>query len=87
MIENVIRAALVALYPEGVAASIEENGSIIVPPHLWAEAETVARAVIEAIREPTEAMTVAGDAAVADAYTVPAEVWRAMVDAVLKNSC
>ena len=44
-------AAFMALHPEGSAASIVENGSLIVPPHLYMEARKVAMAVLEAMRE------------------------------------
>jgi DNA-binding transcriptional regulator/RsmH inhibitor MraZ len=44
-------AAFTAMYTEGAAKSIEENGRLIVPPHLWDHAIITARAVIESLRD------------------------------------
>lgn len=62
-------------------------------PHTWAMALSVARAAIAAMREPTEAMLVEGGAkhfgndsmSVADFDEQATEIWKAMINAALKE--
>jgi hypothetical protein len=82
MIDRIATVVFVAIHPAGSAKSIEENGRLIVPPHLWAEAQEIARAIAATIREPTEAIIDAhGEAR---SRNRAADSWRAMVDAMLK---
>lgn len=77
MVERVARAiALEDLDPETRAA---------VDPDVWFVAESyydLARAAIEAMREPTGAME---DAAFSSTLTIPKRGYQAMIDAALKD--
>jgi hypothetical protein len=85
MIERVAAAILKVEYPQAAAQSLMENGQIIVPPDIWNACREVARAAIEAMREPTKEMVNAG-------YGHPGLVepddpeyaWQLMISAALK---
>jgi hypothetical protein len=49
-------------------------------------AREVARAAIEAMREPTEAMAKGAWDRADDNYLIPEAVWRAMIDAALSST-
>ena len=73
MVERVAKAITEAFEREG---RVFDDG----------QAETLARAAIEAMREPTEAMTKAGDLPGWDdsvSVGLSGEVWNAMIDAAL----
>ena len=89
IVERATRVVLWKLHPEGCNQSLAENGFVVVPPHLYAQAKQVARAVIASIREPTEAMWLAppqADISVSGIYPSGEEcerIWQAMIDAAL----
>lgn len=78
MTARITKKLLIALHSEGCAASLAENGMIIVPPHLYMQARTIALEVIAAMREPTEAMRGEWDDYVIEAY-------QAMIDKALEE--
>ena len=57
--------------------SLDDNG--VIKPAILRDAQ----AAIEALREPTEAMTGAGMTAAKDGFVSP--VWRAMIDEALRG--
>lgn len=84
MIEKIARIIAVARAGAEVAAESEFKGG-----NLWADAKRDAGAVIQALREPSEAMEAAGDAlsVVCEGYHPGAgPVWIAMIDAALSPS-
>lgn len=84
---RLVRAIICALQPGGVAQSIEENGGIIVPPHLHSEANDLVTMLLTEMREPTEAMEDAGydlDTVGMVWPTGTKEIWQAMIDEALK---
>ncbi len=85
-LKRATRAALIALYPEGCAKSVEENGRIIAPPELLDHALAVARAVLAEIIEPTKEMVDAVEVEAPDLWTsddLNKAIWRAMAYALL----
>ena len=52
----------------------------------WKMHERAARAAIEAMREPTEAMLTAGDTAMIRNSDTSADAWPAMIDAALTGT-
>ena len=74
MVERVARALAVNMFGRD-----SEEG--------WRQLEGAARAAIAAMREPTEAMLVAGDDWLtnADCRTEASAVWRAMLDSALSS--
>ena len=89
MRSRLVRAIICALQPGGVAQSIEENGGIIVPPHLYAQANDLVTMLLTEMRDPTEAMIAAGwrDFMLGpNAYEgpQPEDAWLLMIDEALK---
>jgi hypothetical protein len=77
-----------------------ERGARILEPQAWAalgDCDTLAyrsrrtaslrkaRAFIEAMREPTEAMVSVGNSTTAAAFAPAVDVWQAMIDAALQE--
>ena len=97
MMDRVARVIIAELYSDGCAQSIEENGLIIVPPHLWVEARCIARSIFLEMREPTGSMKDEG----AGTYGIgriaigslplsviegqPTKAWQAMIDCALED--
>lgn len=80
MIEKVARALC---WNNGMNPDLTLGGDGV--NFLWMEYEDKAKAAIEAMYDPTEAITTAGIEAWRNHYLSPVTQWRAMIDAALKE--
>lgn len=96
--ERVARAIVERWHPGGMAASLAENGEIILPPHTWGEAMAAANAALDELtKPPTDAMTRAGIITLRDTPGAPEldptffyrdkvrSIWEAMTRAVMEE--
>ena len=84
MVERVAQILIERRYPGAMAMSTAENGYTILPPDIWMAALEDARAVIEAMREPTRAMRDATDSIGDTARARFEREWRTAIDEALK---